>query len=450
MKKILVLATVCAGVIAGYLFWTQRSNGQTIAAKEAATVQVERGSIRLTVESTGRVISNRDVEIMSQASGEIISLPYDVSDSIEKGILLVELDPEDEERNVRQAKVNLTSSEAKLAQARQNLKTAEQQLVNDEAQAKANLLSAQAQHQDAQAKAERMRKLLASNRVSQEECETAETSATLAATTLENARIRLKELEVEREALETKRQDVVLAECQVDSDRLSRESAQERLDDTKIYAPIAGVISALDVQIGNIVSSPMSNVGGGTTLLTLSDLSRMFVEASVDESDIGQIEVGQAVDVTADAFPDKHFEGEVVRIATKGDNVSNVVTFEVKIEVLGEGKEKLKPEMTANVEILVADKQDVLLLSSEALHGAGERQYVLLLGPNGQQGERRRVQTGVDDGLQVEIVEGLKEGEEVIVSSGDTNSQWSQAGRQEGPGPGRMMMGAMGGGPPPR
>ena len=103
----------------------------------------------------------------------------------------------------------------------------------------------------------------------------------------------MKEIAVDKESLEVKREDVKLAQCQVETDTISLETTNKRLKETKVFAPISGVISEQEVQIGQIVSSPLNNVGGGTTLLTLSDLSRIFIVASVDESDIGTVEVGQ-------------------------------------------------------------------------------------------------------------------------------------------------------------
>ena len=448
MKKLLLILGVIAIGAVGYYVWAQNRNGEKVTSLEETTVKVERGPIRVSVSSTGRIESNLDVEIMSQASGEIINLPYDISDSVEKGALLVELDPEDEERSVQKAKVTLASSQAKLAQARQNYEVAKQTLANDESLAKVDLESAKVKYEDAKAKSERMKKLLENKRVSEEECETAQTSTSLALADLNNAKTRLKEIAVDREALETKHQDIILAECQVESDTISLETTQERLKETKVYAPISGTISDKFVQIGTIVSSPMSNVGGGTALFTLSDLSRIFVVASVDESDIGKIEVGQQVDVTADAFSDRHFPGKVIRIATKGDNVSNVVTFEVKIEVLGRDKNILKPEMTANVDILVADKRDVLLLPAEVIHGSGPRQFVLLPGGENSKEERHPIVIGVNDGIQVEIQEGLVEGQEVLRPAG-SQGRWTQGGQRENSNQNRMGPPMMMGGPPP-
>ena len=191
------------------------------------------------------------------------------------------------------------------------------------------------------------------------------------------------------------------------------------------------------MQKGQIISSGISNVGGGTTVLTLSDLSRIFVLASVDESDIGKVLVGLPVDVTADAYPGKQFTGKVERIAPKGVNTSNVVTFEVKIEVLGKGKALLKPEMTANVEILVAQKDDALIVPAEAVSRKGRQQIAVVANDDGTT-EERPVKTGISDGARLEITEGLKEHETVLVREAEAESKWRRSGRP-------MLLGGRGG-----
>ena len=174
---------------------------------------------------------------------------------------------------------------------------------------------------------------------------------------------------------------------------MSLDLARQRLTETRVVSPVDGVVTQRAVQIGQIISSGISNVGGGTTALVVSDLSRIFVLAAVDESDIGQVRPGQRVKVTVDAYRNREFAGEVVRISPRGVNVSNVVTFEVKIEVTARDKELLRPEMTANVEILIDERPDALLAPSDAHlparrqdlgHAAGRRR-----GAHRPRGERR-------------------------------------------------------------
>jgi HlyD family secretion protein len=423
-KKKFWVAIVAIGVIAIGAY-SLRLKGTTKAetASELSPVKVEEGPIRLSVASTGRVVPNLNVDIKCKASGEVVTLPFDISDTVTQGALLVELDPIDEQRGVEQAKVELTASQARLAQAQLNLDIAERTLATEKEKADAALKSAEAQAQDTRAKADRMKELLGKKLASQEDYDTAETAAIQAAANLENARIHLDELKTQEISLGTKQEDVRLAQTQVESDKVSLEIAQQRLKDTKVFAPMDGVVTARNVQKGQIISSGISNVGGGTTVLTLSDLSHVYVLAAVDESDIGKVELGQPATITVDAFPNLRFHGKVVRIATQGVNTSNVVTFEVKIEVLGRNKHLLKPEMTANVEIIAAEKEKALLIPVEAVFRQRGQTFVEVVKKDGTT-ERRQIEVGINDGVNEEVLKGLSLGETVMVNKGEVESRW--------------------------
>jgi multidrug efflux pump subunit AcrA (membrane-fusion protein) len=152
----------------------------------------------------------------------------------------------------------------------------------------------------------------------------------------------------------------------------------------------------------------------------------------------------QVVNITADAHPGKQFQGKVVQIATAGVNASNVVTFEVKIEVLSENKALLKPEMTANVEIIVARKDEALLVPSDAVVRRKGGRFVTVA--DGLARKEEKVEVGLSNGTQTEIVSGLAEGQTIIVQKSGSQSRWNA--RQPGGAMGqqRMMMGQ--GGPP--
>lgn len=444
MKKyiwIIIIISILAICVLG----CSKNSGDNGAAKpsEKKSAVVERNSIKVQVESTGRIVSNLDVEIKCKASGEVVTLPFDISDVVKKGDLVAELDPVDEKQNVQKANVTLSASLARVAKAKLNLKIAQDDLANGEARARIDHETAVTRSRDSRAKADRVKQLYEQKLASQEEFETAETAGQKAEADLINATIRLEELKTDKAALELKRQDVSLAESDVESARINLSTVEERLQDTKVYAPIDGVVTGREIQIGQIISSGISNVGGGTTILTLSDLSRLFVLAYVDESDIGRIEKGQAVNITADAFLGKQFKGIVDRIAQKGINQSNVITFEVRIELLSENKSLLKPEMTADVEILMAEVKDALTIPLGAVSRAEGQPTVTVIKEDGSR-EIRNVQVGITDGEIIEIVEGVQEGETVSINEMEYESAWRK--RMEERSGGRPPMpGGMGG-----
>jgi HlyD family secretion protein len=441
----LVLFLIVAGVAVGGLYYYQSRSAKAAATTQPsqATAVVAKGNIFQAVASTGRVVSNLDVEIKCKASGQIIELPYDVSQAVKKDALIVQVDPIDQQRAVRQAEVALAQSQAKLAQAKQNLTIAEQTLANNREKVAAQIRSAEAAASDARDKAKRRRELFEQKLTSPEELQTTETAVTTAEAALRNAQLAKDDLKTQELGLDVKREDVKLSEAQVENDQIALTNMKQRLADTTVTAPVDGVVSVLNVQRGQIIASGVTNVGGGTPVMILSDLSRIFVLASVDESDIGKVQLDQAVNVTADAFPGTRFRGKVVRIATKGVNISNVVTFEVKVEVVSENKSLLKPEMTANVSIVSASKQDVLTVPANALTRKQGKTFATVQKQGGA-AEERAVETGLTDGQNWEVLSGLSEGETVVFKKDEPQSRWREGG---GGGGGRPPGGPMGGFP---
>ena len=427
MKKAMITLLALGAAGAGLLAWDRARSASSGAAPALSTAAAERGPIALQVSTTGRVVANLDVAIKCKASGEVVLLPFDVSDPVKKGDLLVQLDPTDEERNVKQAEISLSASQAELAKARRDLLVAEKRLATETSRAGAALEAVTAHRDDARAKARRVRELLDKKLASEEDAETAQTAAVQAEADLKTASIRLDELKVDELALDVKREDVRLAATDVERGRIALSDAQQRLKETKVMAPMDGVVSSREVQTGQIISSAISNVGGGTALLTVSDLSSLFVLASVDESDIGKVAVEQPVTITADAFPDERFRGKVVRIATQGVNTSGVVTFEVKIEVRSRNTSLLRPEMTTNVEIIAASKEDVLLVPGEAVSRKRDQQICRVALADGTT-EERPVEVGLTDGVKSEITAGLTDGERVVLPTGKAESQWRREG----------------------
>lgn len=421
---------------------------------ETATVHPE--TLSLKVASTGRVVPNREIEIKAKASGKVIVLPFEVSDVVHKGDLLVELDPVDELPSVKQAEASLSQTVNKLDQARLNLRLSQEILQTNQDRARASLASAKAKAEDAKLKSDRLKQLLDRQFISRDEYDSAMTSAVQAAADYNNARVRFDELKTDRAALLIRQEDIQISKTQVDAAKITLGNAVQRLNDTRIYAPIDGVVATRNIQIGTIISSGISNVGGGTTALTLADLSRIFIIASVDESDIGTIREGQPARITVDSFPGEHFTGRVVQIATKGVNLTNVVTFDVKMEVLSENRFKLKPEMTANVEIITQQKNDALVVPVSAVtykpaKGNVDQPMVTILGPSGSKNEqiKRPVTLGMVTPEYIEILQGVAPGEKVVLSEDEMSSKWRKEKGGKGKSKGREMqrgMMMMGGG----
>lgn len=389
MKKLLTWLVVLGALGGGGYWWFAGSTSANATSDlpEPEVITVERGSLRVVVQATGKVVPNATVEVKSKASGEIIDLPFQEGDTVQAGDLLVELDPDDEQRNVQRAESNLSSQRARLEQARRELTLMESDAGRYLTQAESNLAQASAEYADALSRFERRQGLREEGVLNQEEYDAARTAFEQARTRLINAQANFDDAQNYPLNIEVRRQSLVLAETQVRDSEIALEEARERFQDTRIISPATGVITTLSVERGQIIASGISNVGGGTTLMTISDLSRIFIEVKVDETDIGSVAVGQPCIITADAYPGHEFSGRVERIAPQGVDEQNIVTFQVRVEVDPEDEDpllvamggsdepgaperrqpQLLPNMTANVEIITADLRDAILVPNEAI-----------------------------------------------------------------------------------
>ncbi|MGM0381009.1 MAG: efflux RND transporter periplasmic adaptor subunit [bacterium] len=369
-KRILLgILIVAVVLIAGYY----QFNGDTGAKKaEYRKTEVKRGNLTRVVTSTGRVVSNFDVEIKSKATGEVVNLPYAMGDVVEKGDLLMELDPEDEQRRLRQAEIDLEVSEARLEDARRHK--------------------------------QRVKELYREGHESLE--------------TLEDARLSLVE-----------------AKTQYERNQIELDLARTRLDETKLHSPMEGVVSERFVQVGQIITSGASETADGTPILKLADHEPLFVYASVSENEIGRVSVGDSVEITVDAYPDRVFWGEVIRLAPSGTVEGNVVTFETRIKITDENFELLRPQMTANVDIMVEKQTDVLTLPVAAVEYRSGDRFVRRYDKQNDEFEELEVEVGLETVNKIEIISGLEVGDRVMLNPELADKDWEDeedGGRRRG------------------
>jgi HlyD family secretion protein len=386
---------------------------------------VERGDVTQEVNAAGTVASNLDVDIRCRASGEVVDLPYDIGDRVKKGDVLLKLDPADELVALREARVTVDQDRSKLEVAKKTVEMAELDLDTGTYKAAADLDTQKIKAANSRKKADRQHDLLDRKLASQEQYEDAESDAVQAEDDYQAAIVAQRQLQSQAVDLDVKKEQIKQAEQQVQLDQVALDNANLQLAYTTVIAPLDGVISDLETQKGSLIASSLSTVGG-TTVMTVSDLSKIFVLASVDEADIGGVRLGQTCHITADAFPRRDFTGSVVRIAPQGQSTRNVVTFEVKIEVTDDDKDLLRPEMTANVEIVAATRQNAVLAPMLSLFDKDDKSYLTVVKDNNAT-EDREVQIGIDDGDNAEIISGLSAGEKILVHHNDADSKWMGA-----------------------
>ncbi len=423
MKK-KTLIYILLGLLGGGAFWVfaGKEPPKTLEKIPFKTAQVIQGNLVVKISATGVVEPNFQVEVKSKASGEVLKFKYEEGDRIKKGQLLLQLDKSDEIRSVARSKADLASATAKLNKA----KTA---LLSQETKYQTNLKSTQSQVQEAEAnleesenKLKRQEDLFQKKFASREALQGAQTAFKVNQENLIQARSSLQAAKDTIHDVEVKKYEIDLARAEVQRAKIALAEAKERLDETDIFAPISGVLIEKLVEQGQIISSGISNVSGGTTLANLADLSRLFIIADVDETDIGSIQIGQQVKITADAYPGRTFPGKVQRISPKGQVENSITIFKVKIEIKGKGKGILKPMMTANVDIISKELKSVLYLPREAIRLEKSKKYAAILVNNEPQ--EVPVTTGVRNPIHVQILSGLEADQTVLM--GDWQTLWEE------------------------
>ncbi len=257
---------------------------------------------------------------------------------------------------------------------------------------------------------------------------------------LKSAKANVRQIPIRAADIQTSQSSVVRSQATLDS-------ARTNMNYTTIRAPRNGVILKKYVEVGTIINSgrsSMAGTGAGTSVVQLGDLSRMYVLASVDETDISQVEEGQKVDVTLDAFPDEIFEGIVTRIDPQTVVAQNVTTIPVTVEIT-DPDARLKPGMNATCDFIIDRKEDVLVVPTEAVKDQ-DGKYTVTVMKDGKQAERS-VEVGLAGDDTTEIVSGLKEGETVVTAVIQSVTQATRGGSMGGGSRGGgMPMGGMGGG----
>ena len=393
MKRVIAVFVIVV-VVAIWLFFNpfKKSENSNDGPTKRSTAVAQRGNLTIAINSTGVVEPTLTVELKSKASGEIIGLPVEEGDIVKKGQLIARLDQTTAKNDFDQAEADLEVAQVALSQAEKQLQRQKQMYER----------------------------------------------ALISESDYENA---------------------ILAKEQANSNlvraKTALEYAKERLSDTIIKSPIDGIVLTKFVEKGQIIASGISAVTGGTAIATVADMSRAYVRTSVDEVDIGQVELDQKATVIAETYPDREFRGEVLRIHPLAKVEQNVTTFDVTIEV-DNSEGLLMAGMNASVEIVAGFRENVLLVPREALTdartiarmvgfnpmGAGQRanmgrpqggpptggppagvmadrssnpKRMVIVIANGQE-EPRDVEIGLSNFEKAEILSGLSEGDTVLTT----------------------------------
>jgi HlyD family secretion protein len=387
---ILLVAVVVLGA-AAYGVMAALKSGPRI--DPSSLVEVERGDIARSVVATGKIEPRAKVEIKSKASGIVKKIYVDYGDWVKPGQLLIELDKEELQARVREAQANLLAAQAAQQAAEATYKRNE---VEAEAPDLPFLKSAM----------ERSRRLHSDGLIAQSLLEDAEKAYQLALN---------KQMTATRN-LSVSRAEIARSKAQAAQTQAALDRAEEDLRNSTISSPMNGLVLSRDVEIGDAVSSILVLGSQATLLMTLGDVESVYVLGKVDEADIGKVYFDQPARIVVESFKDKKFEGKVTKISPLGVEKDNVTTFEVRVSIDNPGGE-LKANMTANAEIILEEKHDVLLIPEVAVIYDRERNTsVAIPDPKAETGRREvTVKAGISNGVKTEVTEGLDQGQKVIL-----------------------------------
>ena len=414
MKKTLVVLAVSTFLlISAYALSGKVDAPESLSKIEYKKVNVLKGDLIVKVSAKGIVEPNFKVEVKSKASGKILTFPLEEGASIKKGQPFIHLNKNDETRNVAKANADLTSGEASLKKSKTALLLQKYRYETDLKLTASEVEEAEANFEDSSYQKKRQYELFEKNYISQEALDKAVTTFKVNQENLIQAKARYQASKNAIHDIAMKEHEVELSAAEVIRRQIALDESKERLEETDIYAPISGVIIQKLVEEGQIISSGVSNVSGGTPLAEIADMSRIFIIADVDETDIGEIREGQKVNVTADAFYGKVFKGKVLRISPKGVVESSITIFKVKIEITGQGKNILKPMMSSNVDIITNKVKNTVYVSRQAIRLSENKSYAVIL--RNELPEEIEVETGIQTPIHIEIISGLVADQEVII-----------------------------------
>jgi len=369
--------------------------GKSETGKKVITQKVGRATIMETVTGSGKIQPEKEVKISSDVSGEIIALPVKEGQSVKKGDLLVKINPDLYQSGLKRARAAVQNARANLSQAEARLLSAEQDY-------------------------KRNKQLFAKGIISKADFDKAETNYKVALAT-KNA-----------------------AMFSVNSALANLNEAQDNLSRTTIYAPISGTISKLNVEMGERVVGTKQMTG--TEIMRIANLNNMEAVVDINENDIVKIKVGDSANIDVDAYLNERFKGVITEIANSADSNlgsgDQITNFKVKIRVLESSYKHLlkdkpknyspfRPGMTASTDIITNIKKDVIAVPISAVtvrsDTIGNTKYskhekttgntkkfeVVFVNDHGK-AKLKAVKTGIQDDSNIEIISGLKEGDEII------------------------------------
>lgn len=377
------------GVVVGVTAATR--GGTRIDPAKLATV--ERGDLAKSVVATGKIEPITKVDVKSKASGIVKKLLVDEGQHVTLGQPLAELDRDEIQAQVNQARAQLQAAEANLGAARADM---ERSKVDAQGVDVPTLKRAY----------ERAQQMAKEGVVAPQALDDAQRNYVLAVNKTESAKAQVISAQAR----------IKQGEAQVAQMHATLDQLEQQLSYTYINSPMDGLVLSRNVEVGDAVSSILVLGSTATLVMTVGDTREVYVKGKVDESDIGKVYLGQPARIKVESFKDKTFSGKVTKISPMGAEKDNVTTFEVRVSISNPGGE-LKAEMTANAEILLEEHHNALLVPEGAIiYDKDKNASVEVPDANAKDGKRKvPVTVGISNGAKTEILAGLKQNQQVVL-----------------------------------
>lgn len=336
--------------------------GKNKVEQRLPTAKVTRGNLQERVTATGTLNPKNYVDVGAQISGQLVNLHVEVGSEVEAGQLLAEIDARVLEANVAASRAQLRAQAAQLRDRKAQLKLAGQHF-------------------------ERQKMLRKDEAVTEETVQQAEASFI-------SSQAQVEQLE-----------------AQIEQNQSSLAADEANLEYARILAPISGTVVSINARQGQTLNANQQ----APLILQIADLSKMRVETQVSEADISRLNVGMPVYFTTLGSQSDRWQGNLLRIEPTPVVENNVVLYNAPFDV-DNPKGKLLPQMTAQVFFIVAEAKNALLVPTAALQREGKNYQATILHPDGRQ-EVRQIKVGVNDRIQAEVLEGLNEGEALLLQT---------------------------------
>ena len=437
MRKISKKSAIKWGVITliivalGALAYTFLKPEETTPNYLTATVEV--GDIENNVMASGKVKALNTVDVGAQVSGEVKRLYVEVGDEVKQGDLIAQIDQVTQKNSLSNEQASLEQSEAALQSAQAESLSKQASLKS----AYADLASRQSELKQAQSDFARLQDLVAIDAISQQEYDTQATSVETAKAAVANARAAI---DTAKAAIATTEANINSQQAALRKSRTNVSTAEEDLSYTTIRAPISGTVVSITTEQGTTVNANQT----APTLVTLADLSTVRINAQISEADVINVSAGMPAYFNIIGNPDQQYDATLTAIEPAPEQISSTSSTDAAIYYVGyvevPNPDRLfRIDMTAQIYIIVNEAKNALLVPSTVIQEKRSRgkekgksttgKFVRVLRDDGTV-EERTVEVGIDNRVNAQILSGLKEGEEVIIS--EESGKKSDSGRVPG------------------